>query len=102
MTGNPADNVEAKKMADPNPNANVNSSIDRRREERQMADQLGQEAINRVTELTAGQLAICQAQIAFVATAAHYLGDSFNAIAHAMSQMIQQTERARDEAKRRA
>ena len=81
---------------------NVNSTMDRRREERQMAEQLGQETISRVTDLTACQLQTWQSQIAFVATAAHYLGDSFNAIAHAMSQMIQQTERARDEAKRRA
>jgi hypothetical protein len=82
-------------------NPNVNSTMERRREER-LAEQLGQENINRLTELTASQLQTWQAQIAFVATAAHYLGDGFNAIALAMSQMIQQTERARDEAKRRA
>ncbi len=78
----------------------MDESLSRRREER-AAEQLGQETVNHISELTENSLEIWQKQIACMATAAHYLGDSFNAISRAMAQMIQQTERLRDQQSRR-
>lgn len=84
-------------MAENNPG--INSTLDERRE-RKAAESLSNEAINRMTDLTVAQAEIWQKYVAFMATAAHYVGDTFNAFSHSLQQLASDQQKRMNEQRR--
>jgi hypothetical protein len=82
-------------MADtPNPNTDVNHSLDRRREEKNVknVENIVQDSISRMTELTSSQMEVWQKQLALGSQIANYWSDTFNIAQQSFGRMIENAQ----------
>ena len=88
-------------MPEPQTQAYVNQTLDRRRDER-AAEQLMQEGISRITELTSSAMEIAQKNIAYTASVLRYYTDAIEAMQTSIGQVVERTQKVAEQTHRAA